>query len=344
MVADLAPVHLFRNDELPDSAAADRALRRGGERRRGRGAGCSSARGRSRALIDRARARVRRRIEATFHPDAAALGRALVLGETDLDPDGRRGLPAERALAPARGLGDAPGDRGRRLRGGAARAPGARRAARGADRRRPRRRRVRHPGGVALRRLRGRERLGDPRRGDAQRGDARRAPSAGARPPVAHLRVLAAGARARSIRSSPATSPSRSPRARPRASSSSSSRSRGAIVRGPGARCKKLLAPVATTLAAMLGCTPLLAVLAPTLPLLGIAANLLAAPLGELAALPICLGHAVLWWAPPVERGAALLGSGALLGVRAVARWSTAAGAVIAGAAADGARSSRRSP
>ncbi len=36
------------------------------------------------ALIDRARARVRRRIEATYHPDAAALGRALVLGESDL--------------------------------------------------------------------------------------------------------------------------------------------------------------------------------------------------------------------------------------------------------------------
>ncbi len=102
-----------------------------------------------------------------------------------------------------------------------------------------------------------------------------------------------------------------------------------ALVRGP-ALVQKLLAPVVTTLAATLGCAPLLAVLAPTMPLLGVASNLVAAPLGELAALPICLGHALLWWAPPLERGAALLGSGALLGVRAVARWSTATGAVIA--------------
>src|SRR6185312_3074012 len=92
---------------------------------------------------------------------------------------------------------------------------------------------------------------------------------------------------------------------------------------------RKILAPTATTLAATLGCAPVLALLAPTMPLLGVLSNLIAAPLGELAALPICLGHAVLWWAPPLERGAALLGSGALLGVRAVARWSTAAGAVV---------------
>ena len=102
-----------------------------------------------------------------------------------------------------------------------------------------------------------------------------------------------------------------------------------AIVRGPAA-AQMILGPIATTLAATAGCTPLLAILSPTLPLLGIASNLIAAPLGELAALPICLGHAVLGWAPPLEKGAALLGSGALLGVRAVARWSTAAGAVVA--------------
>src|SRR6185312_9639428 len=93
---------------------------------------------------------------------------------------------------------------------------------------------------------------------------------------------------------------------------------------------RKILAPTATTLAATLGCAPVLALLAPTMPALGVASNLIAAPLGELLALPLCLGHAVLGWAPPLERGAALLGSGALLGVRAVARWSTATGAVIA--------------
>src|SRR5262249_27428607 len=98
------------------------------------------------------------------------------------------------------------------------------------------------------------------------------------------------------------------------------------IVRGPWA-LKKLLGAVATTLSAMLGCTPTLTLLSPPLPILGIAANLVAAPLGELAALPICLAHAILWWAPPVEHGAALVGSGALLGVRAIARLTTETGA-----------------
>jgi len=69
--------------------------------------------------------------------------------------------------------------------------------------------------------------------------------------------------------------------------------------------------------------------LSPTLPILGIAANLIAGPVGELAALPVCLAHAVLWWAPPLERGLALVGSGALLGVRAVARETAAAGGVV---------------
>jgi competence protein ComEC len=102
-----------------------------------------------------------------------------------------------------------------------------------------------------------------------------------------------------------------------------------ALVRGP-TLARKILAPTATTLAATLGCAPVLALLAPTMPALGVASNLIAAPLGELLALPLCLAHAVLGWAPPLERGTALLGSGALLGVRAVARWSTATGAAIA--------------
>ncbi len=59
------------------------------------------------------------------------------------------------------------------------------------------------------------------------------------------------------------------------------------------------------------------------------AANVVAAPIGELAALPFCLAHAVLSWAPPVERGCALVGSGALLAVRAVARASADTGVVL---------------
>ncbi len=65
------------------------------------------------------------------------------------------------------------------------------------------------------------------------------------------------------------------------------------------------------------------------MPVLGLVANLIAAPIGELAALPICLAHAVLAWAPPVERGAAILGSGALMAVRAIARVTTSTGAVV---------------
>ncbi|NUO48747.1 MAG: DUF4131 domain-containing protein, partial [Polyangiaceae bacterium] len=39
------------------------------------------------AWVDRARGHVRDRIRATYHPEAESLGRALVLGETDLDRD-----------------------------------------------------------------------------------------------------------------------------------------------------------------------------------------------------------------------------------------------------------------
>ncbi len=84
---------------------------------------------------------------------------------------------------------------------------------------------------------------------------------------------------------------------------------------------------VIATSAAMAGCAPVLLAIGPQLPLLGIAANVIAAPVGELAALPACLLHAVLWWAPAAEQGIATVASGALAIVRAVAH---AAGAVEA--------------
>ena len=79
LVADLAPVHIFLNAELPDPRAA---IARSGVAASG---GAIEVRVLERslspaALLDRARAAVRRRIEATYHPEAAALGRALVLG------------------------------------------------------------------------------------------------------------------------------------------------------------------------------------------------------------------------------------------------------------------------
>jgi len=82
-----------------------------------------------------------------------------------------------------------------------------------------------------------------------------------------------------------------------------------------------VLKQIAVTLAATIPCAPILATFAPSLPLGATAANLLAVPLGESAALPLCLLHATLALVPPAETGCALAASGALLGVRAVARF-----------------------
>lgn len=99
---------------------------------------------------------------------------------------------------------------------------------------------------------------------------------------------------------------------------------------GPGEGVRASLGrALGTTLAAMAGCAPVLATMAPSLPLLGLVANLIAAPLGELAALPICLVHAALSPWASAERGAAILGSGALIGVRAVARWTSHFGLLV---------------
>jgi competence protein ComEC len=92
----------------------------------------------------------------------------------------------------------------------------------------------------------------------------------------------------------------------------------------PGSRLPRwmaaIAAAVATTLSATIGCAPLIAFLAPTLPVGGIPANLLAVPVGELLALPLCLVHVVLGSFPAVERGDALVASGSLLLVRTIAR------------------------
>jgi competence protein ComEC len=88
--------------------------------------------------------------------------------------------------------------------------------------------------------------------------------------------------------------------------------------------CPARLAPVAhtvgATLAASLPCAPMLARFAPTVPLGGVLANLVAVPLGESAALPLCLVHAIVGGWPALEGGCAAAASGALRLVRAVAR------------------------
>jgi competence protein ComEC len=87
---------------------------------------------------------------------------------------------------------------------------------------------------------------------------------------------------------------------------------------------------VCASLAASIACAPVLACMTADLPLAGIVANLIAVPLGEMAALPLCLAHALLEPLPGVERGCALAASGALAMVRVVAHgfarvpWGTA--------------------
>lgn len=79
---------------------------------------------------------------------------------------------------------------------------------------------------------------------------------------------------------------------------------------------------LATTLSAMLPCVPLLSLLSSEIGAAGLLANVLAGPVGELCALPLCLLHALLGFWPLLERGTAQAGGGALLIVRAVARLS----------------------
>jgi competence protein ComEC len=87
---------------------------------------------------------------------------------------------------------------------------------------------------------------------------------------------------------------------------------------------------MAASLAASIACAPVLACMTADLPVAGLVANLVAVPLGEMAALPLCLAHALLELWPGAERGCALAASGALGLVRAVAHlfarlpWGTA--------------------
>lgn len=83
-----------------------------------------------------------------------------------------------------------------------------------------------------------------------------------------------------------------------------------------------LLGSLATTVSAMLPCVPLLSLLSSEVGVAGLLANVVAGPIGELCALPLCLLHALLGFWPGLERGAAMAGGGALLLVRVIARIS----------------------
>lgn len=90
----------------------------------------------------------------------------------------------------------------------------------------------------------------------------------------------------------------------------------------PGAPLRLLLQSFGATVVSSLACAPVLCLMSGELTFAALLANVVAAPLGELVALPSCLLHAASFWFPALEAGLALLGSGALFGVRAVALWS----------------------
>ncbi|WP_437675199.1 ComEC/Rec2 family competence protein [Sorangium sp. So ce131] len=359
ILVDLAPIHLFRNEGLRDATAA---IARSGVVASGTIVDARrTAEGRSiGAAIDRARAFVRGRIEATFHPGATALGRALVLGETDLAPEDEAAFRDSglahllavsgthlilavagfaallRAVLVRVGPIAARWDAGRIT--AAVCVPAAWLYADFAG-----------GGGSAMRaaamlsaamcaRLLGLRPVGvrsfalsiagaaavDPLIACDLSFGLSAAATAGLlwlQRPLAALLVPGERGGARAADDALGL-PGASSAAASWSSASSASSS-------PRALARKVLAPLATTLAAMFGCAPLLLMNGATFPLLGVAANVVAAPIGELAALPFCLAHAVLSWAPPVERGCALVGSGALLAVRAVARASAETGVVL---------------
>jgi competence protein ComEC len=326
LVADVAPVHLFLNEGA--SGALEAVARSGVAASGGLVEARLVARGRGPgALVDRARAAVRARIEATFDPDAEPMARALVLGEADLAPEDDEAFRAS-------GLAHLLAVSGTHLVIAVAGFAAALRALL-----------VRVPA-IAARVEVGRI-------------------AAAIAIPAAWLYADFAGGSGSAVRAAAMMTATLLARALGRrttgprafglalggaaladpllatdASFALSTAATGGLLAlgGPLARAlergPRAIHPIGraigTTLAATLGSAPLLGLMAPTLPALGVAANLVAAPIGELFALPICLAHAIAAPSPAVERGLAVVGSGALLAVRAVARITTATGTAFA--------------
>jgi competence protein ComEC len=309
--ARLAPLYMFWNDGDPRPARARRqVLLSGGADdvvivERGRGIG---------ALIDRARERVRRRIVATFPPDTSGMARALVLGEDDLSTEDQRAFRRS-------GLAHLLAVSGMHLVIVVFGAVAAIRAVL-----------VRLPA-VASR--------GDPMRIAAAIGI-----------PLAWIYADFAGASGSALRAAWMASVALLAHAlgRHRAPwralglsmiamlafdplaafdlsfllSAASTLGILALVPPIEARLHRLprfiATPIAASAAASVACAPILATMAGDLPLVGLFANVVAVPLGEAAALPICILHALLAPLPLAERGCAAAASGALMAVRAIAR------------------------
>ncbi len=98
------------------------------------------------------------------------------------------------------------------------------------------------------------------------------------------------------------------------------------LERGPLRRApwRQLMLCIVATVSSTLFCAPALALIADQMTVAALWANVIAGPLGELMALPACLLHAVVAPWPALERGLAQIGSGSLLLVRRIALWSAA--------------------
>lgn len=317
LVASLGVVEVFRN---PESKAVVVAAARSGAVLSG---GVLDARvvytprWAPAAWIDRQRARVRRRIEATYTADAAPLARALVLGESDLPSDDAEAFRASGLshLLAVSGTHIVVAVLGvvrmaERLLLRIERVAGAVDAGRWAAV-------AGIPlswvyaefagGGGSVRRAAWMTTAALAARALARRPDGVRAfglslLAGGVADPLAAFDLsfgLSAGATAGLLLLS---------------------RPLQGILAGLPRPWQRLSGPVAATLSATAFCAPWLAGLGPSISLVGLLANVLAVPIGEAISLPVCLAHLLLAPVPPLERGVALLGSGSLLAVRAIAR------------------------
>lgn len=85
---------------------------------------------------------------------------------------------------------------------------------------------------------------------------------------------------------------------------------------------KPITSSLVATWSATVTCAPVLALMDGHMTLAALGANVVAGPFGEVIALPACLIHAVSGTWPALEAGLSLVGSGALVAVRAIALWS----------------------
>jgi competence protein ComEC len=326
LIADLAPVQLFRNEDLDDP-------RPGGARRGVMASGGAHdvriiARGKwITTLIDRFRARVRRRILATFEIEAIPMARALVLGESDLDD-------ADNQAFRVSGLAHLLAVSGTHLVLVVVGAVAAidrvlRRVVRASARWDVGRWSAGWGVGFSWIYADFAGGSGSANRAAAMLSFALGAKAWGRRPdgPRAFGLSLLAAAIVDplvvfdvSFLLSVAATAGLMVLQRPIAARFDSLLPPLADRKLPQRASAALFAALATTLSASLGCAPLIAFISPTLPIGGLAANLLAVPVGELIALPLCLAHTLLGFVPPVEHGDALVASGSLLVVRAIAR------------------------